>query len=113
MKKPRPATIEALDKLVYMYRFCREERQQKPTHSPEWRRLSTSMARLYDDIMETAGISMSRADRIINGETTWQELWDATKRTGSTLPNAQQGEKPNENPWKGCPGCPECQGENK
>ncbi len=77
MKKPRPATIEALDKLVYMFRFCREERKEHATGSSEWLQLSRSMARLHDDIMNTAGLSMSRADRIINGETTWQELWDA------------------------------------
>jgi len=49
---------------------------------------------------------MRNAIALIKGE-------NATERTGSTLPNAQQGEKPNENPWKGCPGCPECEGENK
>jgi len=52
------------------------------------------------------GYSMEHIIALIKGE-------NATERTASTLPNAQKGEKPNENPWKGCPGCPECEGENK
>lgn len=92
MKKPRPATIEEFDKLVTLYREAYALQRDHAIGTPLWMSLSNTRARLYGDMTRLTGLSLTRLDAIILGKTTWKELWDATQRTASTLPNAQKGE---------------------
>ena len=77
MKKPRPATIEEMNKLVVLYREAYSLQRDHVVFSPLWMKLSNTRARLYEDMGKLTSLSLTRLDAIILGKTSWPELWEA------------------------------------
>jgi hypothetical protein len=76
VKKPRPATIEEMNKLLVLYRQAHSLQSDHKVGSPLWLQLLHSKSKLWDDMEKLTGFSITRLDRVINGKTSWQELWE-------------------------------------